>query len=300
MPDDTGRGIRTKVFGASRREARLRTDYDVTGDGPEALLLPAFSSISERAEMHPLARLLKSRYRCVIPDWPGFGRKSGPATRLTPAILSDFLRVFTAKTLTGPALVIAAGHSAAYVITLAREAPRRFARIVLVAPTWRGPLPTAMGEQRRSLCGRIRGLIEMPVAGPLVYGLSVNRLIMRRMMRAHVYGSSEFVTGRLVSEKAIVTRRPRARFATSAFVTGGLDLVHDRSNFLRLFRPLDIPVLVLIGTSTPPKSRKEMEALAAMPGIQSSLIPGSLAAHEEHPEAIAAAIEDFLGSSPGF
>jgi pimeloyl-ACP methyl ester carboxylesterase len=295
MASEPGPEIETKLFDASCGDARLRTEYDTIGNGPEALLLPALSSISERAEMHPLAHLLKDQYRCVIPDWPGFGAKSGPSTKLTPAVLSEFLQAFTAEALRGPALVIAAGHSAAYVMSLVREAPGRFTGIVLVAPTWRGPLPTAMGEQRRALWQRFRKLLEMPLAGPLVYRLSVNRPVIRKMMRAHVYGSPDFVTRELVSEKTIVTERPRARFATAAFVSGGLDLVRDRLDFHRLFAPpIEIPVLVLIGTSTPPKSRAEMEALAAIQGVLSKNIPGSLAAHEEHPKATAAAIEDFL------
>ena len=85
--------------------------------------------------MHRLARLLEVRHRCIAPDWPGFGAARGPDTSLTPEVLLGFLRRFVAQVVRHPALVVAAGHSAAYVMTVAREMPDAFSHIVLVAPT---------------------------------------------------------------------------------------------------------------------------------------------------------------------
>ncbi len=291
--------IRTKTFRWAFGGAEHQTGFDVLGMGPDALLLPALSSVSVRAEMHPLAHILKSKYRCIIPDWPGFGAISGPKASLTPDLLASFLRVFVAQTLTAPALAVAAGHASAYLMQVAREVQPLFSHIVLVAPTWRGPLPTAMGEHRRPLWRSVRRIVERPVIGPLIYRLNVNRPVLRKMMRAHVYANPKFITEGLLSRKAAVTRRPRARFATAAFVTGGLDLVLDRSSYLKFFEPpLPAPVLVLIGAATPRKSRAEMDALAALPVIEAKTVPGALAAHEEYPQAIADAIQEFLHSAP--
>jgi pimeloyl-ACP methyl ester carboxylesterase len=274
-----------------------RTDYEVIGAGADALLLPALSSVSTRDEMRPLAGLLQSGHRCIVADWPGFGAERGPNGGLIPEVLLRFLRQLVAQVVRQPALVVAAGHSAAYVMTVAREMPDAFGHIVLVAPTWRGPLPTAMGEHRRPLWAAIRRWVERPVVGPLLYRLNVNRVVVRRMLKAHVYADPRFVSDELLSRKMLVTRRPRSRFATAAFVTGGLDLVLDRGSFLKLFDPLPAaPVLVLIGSSTPPKSRAEMDALAELPRVASEFVSGSLATHEEHPERIAAAINRLVGS----
>lgn len=54
--------------------------------------------------------------------------------------------------------------------------------------------------------------------------------------------------------------------------------------------------MVVISEASPPKSREEMNAVAAIPGVQSVVIPGSLGVHEEYPAAIFNAIEDFLFS----
>src|SRR5580692_8722139 len=64
---------------------------DEAGSGPLLLLLPALSSISTRAEMHPLMERLAAQFRVVALDWPGFGTAPRPDLRWTPDALSAFL-----------------------------------------------------------------------------------------------------------------------------------------------------------------------------------------------------------------
>jgi pimeloyl-ACP methyl ester carboxylesterase len=124
--------------------------YDVLGNGPSVLLLPAFSTVSTREEMAPLARRLAGELRTVAVDWPGFGRPVAPKLVHSPDLHFAFLAAFVESVLGGHAAVVAAGHAAGYVLRLARERPGVWSRIVLVAPTWRGPLPTMMGGYGRS------------------------------------------------------------------------------------------------------------------------------------------------------
>jgi hypothetical protein len=103
-----------------------------------------------------------------------------------------------------------------------------------------------------------------------------------------------FADADLMERKMRVTRRRHARFATAAFVTGGLDLVTEQRDFLDLFAPAALPpTLALIGAAAPRKSRADMDALAALPQIRAEIIPGALAAHEEHPRAVADAVLRF-------
>lgn len=275
----------------------IQTAYEVTGTGPDALLLPALSSISSRGEMHPLAQRLSQHYRCHIPDWPGFGLTpytAGSAPRLTPELMFGFLRSFMAQVLRKPVLAVTAGHGSAYLAKLAGETPQSISHLVLIAPTWRGPLPTAMGNERRPFFAKLRSVVETPVVGPALFRLNVNDRMMRRMMKSHVYADPDFVTDEIVAAKSAVTGKPGARFATAAFVTGGLDLVRERQDFLDLFAASGMPpVLAVIGRETPPKSRAEMDALAALPQVAGALVLGALAAHEEHPGAVADAILHF-------
>jgi hypothetical protein len=83
------------------------------------------------------------------------------------------------------------------------------------------------------------------------------------------------------------------------FVTGRLDPLASRDEFLVLARRAAAPILVVYGAETPPRSRAEMEALAALPGIRGVQLPrGKLAVHEEFPDATADAVDAFLREEP--
>ncbi len=80
----------------------------------------------------------------------------------------------------------------------------------------------------------------------------------------------------------------------SAFVTGNIDPVQERAEFLAYFQALTVPVLVLVGEQVPPTSKMEMDAITELPGVQTSVLPGSLGMHEEYPAAVVEAISKFL------
>ncbi|PIK71167.1 alpha/beta hydrolase [Methylobacterium frigidaeris] len=268
----------------------LSLPVDRIGAGPPALLLPALSSIATREEMRPLATRLSARHRCLVPDWPGFGAQPRARVALAPDTLHAFLDALLAQEPGPYALGVAAGHAAGYLVAAAARHPGTFRRLVLVAPTWRGPLPTAMGEERRPFFGRLRRAVEAPVFGNLLYRLNVSTPVVSRMMQAHVYADPARVTPALLAEKRRVTHQPRARFGTAAFVTGGLDPVWTREDFHALFGPDLPPVTMLQPKGAPRRSGAEMTALAEAGLVRAVAIPGALAAHEECPEAVAAAI----------
>jgi pimeloyl-ACP methyl ester carboxylesterase len=265
------------------------TPCDVIGQGQDALLLPALSTISARGEMEGLARALGPGFRCRIPDWPGFG--AHPRARV-PLALETFHAFLDAllEAAPGPyALGVAAGHAAGYLVAAARRHPRTFGRLVLVAPTWRGPLPTAM-PGRAHWFPRIRRAVEAPLLGEALYRINISPPIIGRMMRAHVYADSARVTPALIRDKHAITRQRNGRFGTAAFVTGGLDPVGSRGAFLDLFGDPLPPVLVLRPEGAPRRSGAEIDALIASGLVTGAVIPGALSPHEEYPDAVAGAI----------
>jgi pimeloyl-ACP methyl ester carboxylesterase len=268
---------------------RIAIPCDVVGRGPEALILPALSTISSRQEAHALARELGRDHRCLIPDWPGFGARAREQVSLEPATFHAFLDALLAAAPGPYALGIAAGHAAGYLVAAARRHPEAFGRLVLVAPTWRGPLPTAM-PQRASWFPRIRKAVEAPVIGEALYRINISPPIIGRMMRAHVYADRTQVTSEVVRAKHAITRQRNGRFGTAAFVTGGLDPVGSREAFLDLFGEGLPPVLMLRPAGAPRRSGAEMDALAASGHVTALTIPGALSPHEEEPAAVAAAI----------
>lgn len=269
--------------------------HEEVGAGPAPLLcLPAFSTISTRDELRPLALRLAGRgFRCTLLDWPGFGGSDRPRLDYGPALFRAFLSDFAAGF--GPGLcVLACGHAAGYALDLARGRPGLVSALALVAPTWRGPLPTAMGEHRRGAYAWVRRAVRAPGLGELLYRANTSAPVLRLMMRRHVYGDPSAASPAAVDAKRRVARRPGARFGSAAFVTGALDPVPDRAAFLALLSPPPTPTLLLRGGATPPRSAAEMDAMAALPGVEAHRVPGALSPHEESPSAVAPIVAGFL------
>jgi pimeloyl-ACP methyl ester carboxylesterase len=258
------------------------------------LLLPALSSISTRTEMRPLMERLAMQFRVVALDWPGFGAAPRPPLRWTPDALSDFLRHALAGLGERPHGVVAAGHAATYLLHHAARHPGCTDRIALIAPTWRGPLPTMAGGDR-PLFAKIRRLIEIPGLGPLLYRLNVSSFVVRRMVSGHVYSDPAWLVGERLADKRKVMDAAGARFASVAFVTGGLDRVADRAEFLGLAAGAGTPIMLVYGSETPRRSLAEIEALAALAGVQAARLPrGKLSVCEEFPDEVAAVLRPFL------
>ena len=267
---------------------------DEAGNGSSVVLLPALSSISTREEMLPLLDRLSSQFRVSTVDWPGFGDLARPREDWSPNILSAFLEWFLREIVSPPHAIIAAGHAATYALHQAVYCPGTVERLVLIAPTWRGPLPTMM-DGERPWFAHVRAAIDRPIIGPLLYRLNVSRFVVSRMARGHVYSDPGWLTGDHLARKLAVTRAEGARYGSVRFVTGALDRVDNRLSFRDLTRRANVPVLVIYGAETPRKSRAEIEALRDVPSVRlNQLSAGKLAIHEELPDAVASAIQPFL------
>jgi pimeloyl-ACP methyl ester carboxylesterase len=114
------------------------------------------------------------------------------------------------------------------------------------------------------------------------------------MYRRHVFVDAARLTPSFMEKKWQTTQKPGARFASAAFVTGNIDAVHEQSDFLGLVQSLSVPLMVIIAESSPPKSKAEMEAIAALLGVSSVVLPGSLGLHEEYPAEVLEAVLPFL------
>ena len=184
----------------------IELDIDWCGQGPVALLLPALSSISTRREMRPLQVRLSAKFRIVSADWPGFGDRPRPQLDWRPETYAAFL-TFLVNTLKSDRLyaVVAAGHAATYALAHACAFPNSFGRLVLVAPTWRGPLPTMMNGHRPWF-DRICRMVDRPIVGSLFYSLNVNRLVIRYTAAGHVYSDPAWLRGETMRDKLSVTR----------------------------------------------------------------------------------------------
>jgi hypothetical protein len=148
------------------------------------------------------------------------------------------------------------------------DAPGSLGRLCLIAPTWRGPLPTVM-PGRRGLGAWIARAGDLPIIGAVLYRINVNSPVVRMMARGHVYSDPNWLAGERLQQKMAVTKAPGARYASIRFVTGMLDLISDRASFTELVKRVKDPILVLYGAETPRRSKAEMEALVSVTRVKS-------------------------------
>ncbi|HEY9692611.1 MAG TPA: alpha/beta hydrolase [Oculatellaceae cyanobacterium] len=269
-----------------------RLIYEVKGEGAPILLLPAFSTVSTRIEMRGIVEQLAPDFQVIAMDWLGFGQSDRPALSYQPLLYQQLLADFVRACFDQPIAVIAAGHAAGYAMQVAQQSPCPWSKMVLVAPTWKGPLrvmgvPTQMRDA-------VRELVRSPGIGQALYKLNTAPAFLKFMYRQHVYVNAEKLTPDFMQQKYDIATKPGARFAPAAFVTGTLDPMESREEFLQIGASLCVPTMVVIGEQSPAQSKAEMEAIAELPHIESYRIPGSLGLHEEYADAVAEIIKPFL------
>lgn len=293
-----------RTFAWSWQGTAIPVGYEISGtaDAEPLLMLPALSTVSTRDELRSLAGRLSADRR-VVADWPGFGNiersRLDYDRNICRRFLDDLVAHLRGELKTDRLAVLACGHGAGYAIDLEARRPGTFSRMVLIAPTWRGPLPTMMSGQK-PIQGWIRRLIHAPAIGELLYRLNISRPVVRMMYRRHVFADPAFLSDTLLDKRMRLTRRPGARFASACFVTGALDPFDDRAAFLNAAGQVRAPVLMLYGAQTPPRSRAEMEALADLPGVAARCLErATLGMAEERADDLAPLIDPFLAGPAG-
>ena len=283
MTPKLGGTLETLQVDLAGRQLRLVVERSGPATALLWLLLPALSTVSSRGEWKPLAEAVADQRQLVSFDWPGFGDSDRPAIPYDAALLRSALRAvlsYLRTTTRQRPTVIAAGHSASVVLGLASEWSGMWQELVLVAPTWRGPLPSMTGWLPQRF-GWLRQLMATPLVGPALYRLTTSRAMLRLMLRRHVWVAPDLLTPARIREQQLLARRPGARFASVAFVSGGLDPSTEQGWWLQQARLLQCPLQVVLASESPPRSKKEMEALAWEAADQLSVIPGRLGLHQE-------------------
>ena len=121
----------------------------------------------------------------------------------------------------------------------------------------------------------------------------------RTQYTSHVYADPDNVTPSLLESRLALTKREGARFAPAAFLTGLLDPVTTREEFLSLFESVGgkVPLLVLGATNAPKRSKAEMEALNGAKGVAKYVeVDGALLPQEEYPDLVSNELYNFLVS----
>ena len=273
-------------------DKQYRVVYETIGAGNPVLLLPAFSTVSSRTEMKGIANLLATHYEVTVLDWLGFGESQCPSVDYNPALFEHLLRYFVESVFNRSIILIAAGHASVYALKFVQDNPDIISQLILIAPTWQGPL-RVMGLPDGVRNG-VKNLVRSPFIGQGLYYLNTTPSFLHLMYKRHVYVDQSKLTPEFIAQKHQITSKEGARYAPAAFVTGAIDPVADREEFLQLLDSISIPVLIILAENAPPKSKAEMEAMAESEQVQTIRLEGTLGIYEEYPEAVTEVIQNFL------
>lgn len=134
--------------------------------------------------------------------------------------------------------------------------------------------------------------------GWMMYNVLVsNEKAITSQYKSHVYANPENVTPDIVESRYALTKRKGARYVPAAFLTGLLDPVGSREEFVQLFAGLEgiVPVLVVSTSEAPKRSKAEMEALRGAKGVSKFVeVAGALLPQEEYPKVVAEELYKFL------
>ncbi len=184
-----------------------------------------------------------------------------------------------------------AGHSAGYALKLAKNYPDLVAKIILIAPTWKGPLKV-MGVTDKA-ANFVKNVVYTPILGQFLYYLNTTPAFLKFMYRRHVYVNEKLLKPAFIAGKREITQKKGARFAPSAFVTGCLDPIENQEEFLQLISSLKQPILTIIGDNSPPYSLSQMKAIKSLKNIQTISLIGTLGMAEEYYDIISPYIQEF-------
>lgn len=277
----------------------------------DILMIPTISDVSTIEEWRVVAtdivqRIGKVNWRATIVDWPGLGYSDRPKVDYDADVMEKFL-IDLMNAPDSPIsrtdrdlVVFGGGHAATLTIRAAKKGLVKPTAIAAVAPTWSGPLPIVFGRDSNmeTRYGLLRGTLRAPALGWMMYNVLVsNEKAIQSQYKSHVYSNPDNVTPEIVNSRYALTKREGARYVPAAFLTGLLDPVKSREEFLELFAGLEgkMPVLVVSTVGAPKRSKAEMEALREAKGVTKFVeVPGALLPQEEYPISVAEELYRFL------
>jgi hypothetical protein len=120
----------------------------------------------------------------------------------------------------GPMAIVACGHAAGYVLRHFAGQKENVPHMALVAPTWRGPLPTMMNGKRPDWLKSVRAAVGNHTVGQALYNLNMNERVVEMELARHCGGHDDAL-GKMYSTKIhaqkmlTVTFLPAESFITS-------------------------------------------------------------------------------------
>ncbi len=259
------------------------------GSGPPIVLVHGIYAGASSYEYRKLFPLLAERNRVVAFDLLGCGLSDRPnlgySADLFTELVIDALAEFGGSE---PVTVAGSSLGAAFAIRAAARSMQRVRRVIAICPTGLGGvLDRAPSNAQLALTGTVR----TPLLGEALFNGIASRPSIRYFLGQSTYADAASATPEIIDHYYAVAHQPGARYVPAHFVGGALNC-----NIARDLPFVDAPILVAWGerasSFSPLANAGEFLKLAQNAKLVTFANSGLLP-HEEEPEAMCAAIENF-------
>ncbi len=256
---------------------------------PPLLLLHSFGPGYDANQWRSSAEILAGHHAVYVPDLPGWGRSEMPVGGHVPELYIRSIAGFLDRVVRDPAVIVAAGLSAAYAVRIALERPERVRGLVLVNPQGIAADAAASAGPGAAF---LRQLLQLPVVRSTALDLLTSRQALEHHLRREAYAAPERVDAALLDHHYRASHRPRTRTALSALLRG--DLWLDVESVLE---EVGVPVLLAWGRTAKAAPVENADLwLRRLPDARVEVFQGSAdLPHVESSTAFCQAVERFVG-----
>jgi pimeloyl-ACP methyl ester carboxylesterase len=230
-------------------------------------------------EMRPLFEHYRSRRPVYAPDLPGYGRSERNDIPYSPEMYADVLREFLAEVVKRPADIIAFSLAAEFAARAVPMAGEDIASLALISPTGLSRRRPPSGK----ITDRMLSFFRLPVLGDGLYRVLTSKISIRYFLGLSFTGPAPQP---LVDYAYATAHQPGAKYAPFRFLSMKLftpDAVEE------LYRPLELPVLVLYDRDPNVKFDLLDDLVAQRPNWQAERIQPTLGL--PHWEQLAATVQ---------
>jgi pimeloyl-ACP methyl ester carboxylesterase len=261
------------------------------GNRPPLVLLHSCGPGHDADQWRAAAEALADRFHIYVLDLPGWGRSPAGRGRLDASGYVEVITDFLTGVLQEPAVLVAAGLSAAYAVKIAAEHPGLVRALALVSPFGLSAADGAVLPSGPGLAF-LRRLLALPVLKDTVLDLLTSRSAIGQHLRKEVYAAPERVDAALLDRHYRASHVPQARAALAACLGGGLGL-----SIADDLPEIGVPVWLAWGrkSSSPKVESAELWTERLPQGAQLEVFEGSGAQpHAEASALFAKGLERFL------
>jgi pimeloyl-ACP methyl ester carboxylesterase len=271
--------------GASGNLRYYRSECD---SGRPLVLIHSVNAAASAMEIEPLFEHYRHQRPVFAPDLPGFGLSQRGRLPYSPDFFAGVLAAFLQEVVGEPADVVALSLSAEFAARASLQVPDSCHSLTLISPTGLGQRQPPGPDTTQ----RIKRFLQLPALGSGLYRVLTTRPSIRYFLEKSFDGE---VPEQLVDYAWHTARARGARHAPFAFLSMGLFTSDAATN---LYRPLEVPTLILYDRDPNVSFDRLPELLEANPNVEAlRLGPSCGLPHWEHTARCCEALDAFWRSA---